>query len=272
MAHGCELNAEGLGYFVSGAVGTAAGMAGACVNPLLGAMLGGFVTGAGNNWVQTGSFNVENMLKAGIMGAAIGGFSYGLGSYFDGLTNSWFTGISNTTLRITASHATSGILTGATIGAITYNEDSKGSFWENVASGAGVGFISGASSGYIKGKQQTHLSKYNTTNLWNKEVKWPENGGAADNWSSNTLNPGDVIDRYGKTSGHYASPEGTPFEQRSLPATSKDLPYDAYKVLTPLNVKSSVIAPAFGQPGGGIQYLFEKPLQYYIDNGYLKLK
>lgn len=37
----------------------------------------------------------------------------------------------------------------------------------------------------------------------------------------------------------------------------------------PDSVTKGPVAPAFGQQGGGGQYYFDKPIQWYIDEGYL---
>jgi hypothetical protein len=43
-------------------------------------------------------------------------------------------------------------------------------------------------------------------------------------------------------------------------------------VLKPLpeGVTEGKIAPWFEQPGGGIQYKFDHPIEWYLDKGYLK--
>jgi uncharacterized protein YukE len=101
--------------------------------------------------------------------------------------------------------------------------------------------------------------------------------------------PGDVIDRFGPESGNFVSPEGTPWAERSLPATSLvqsggGSAYHAYEVTSkwatdppPVEVTQSKVAPAFGQPGGGIQYQFEAApgsgvkmsVGWLLDHGYL---
>lgn len=42
------------------------------------------------------------------------------------------------------------------------------------------------------------------------------------------------------------------------------------EVLKPLAVKSGKVAPAFGQPGGGVQYLTSDSVRQLIKDGYLK--
>ena len=68
-----------------------------------------------------------------------------------------------------------------------------------------------------------------------------------------TLQPGTRIDRFGAETGRFFSPEGTPLPQRALPNAPVGPP-SVYEVLKPLDVEAGVVAPAFGQPGLGIQY------------------
>ena len=100
---------------------------------------------------------------------------------------------------------------------------------------------------------------------------WPDDEGFADTPDETTLQPGTKIDRYGKTSGVYASPEGTPYEQRSLAPGSENSPYNIYEVVRPFDVKAGTVAPWFDQPGGGTQYKLPMSIQELIDLGYIKL-
>ena len=46
--------------------------------------------------------------------------------------------------------------------------------------------------------------------------------------------------------------------------------YFRYEVVRPLRVAAGKAAPWFDQPGGGMQYKTERPIQVLIDTGYLK--
>jgi hypothetical protein len=88
-------------------------------------------------------------------------------------------------------------------------------------------------------------------------------------WSQpETLQPGTIIDRYGAETGRFFSPAGTSFEARALPAGSG--PLNAYEVLSPLEVQGGIVAPAFGQPGLGIQYMSSQPAADLIEAGVIK--
>ncbi len=103
---------------------------------------------------------------------------------------------------------------------------------------------------------------------------WPENLGFADDPIENTLPEGTVLDRFGDNSGAFMSPEGVPFDQRALGPGDGIREYRQYEVIKPLPVLEGEIAPAFGKPGGGTQYLpnFDNRvnIEWLIDEGYLR--
>lgn len=110
---------------------------------------------------------------------------------------------------------------------------------------------------------------------WNEaEGHWdyPPDDGFAGPREPTTLQPGDTVDRYGMPGGQYTSPAGTSFEQRALPPTNLTAPYYRYEVVRPLpsSVTEGPIAPAFEQPGGGVQHFFDKSVDEYVRQGYLK--
>jgi hypothetical protein len=82
------------------------------------------------------------------------------------------------------------------------------------------------------------------------------------------LSPGTRIDRFGPETGRFFSPERTPLPNRALPNASGSP--TVYEVLKPLDVQAGVVAPAFGQPGLGIQYMTSSPVADLIRLGYLK--
>lgn len=118
--------------------------------------------------------------------------------------------------------------------------------------------------------QQEFYDRY-----WNPDTgswNYPPDNGFAGPPSSTTLEPGDVIDRFGPRTGTYVSPEGIPFDQRALPPSSANFNYERYRVVRPMDdVLEGDIAPWFEQPGGGWQYHLPHDVQWYIDHGYLEL-
>lgn len=100
---------------------------------------------------------------------------------------------------------------------------------------------------------------------------WPANNGFDGEARTETLVPGTKVDRYGNPTGKYLSPQGTPFEQRSLPEAVRERPLNVYEVVKPFEVKAGKIAPYADQPGGGTQYYLDnKTVQDLIDSGHLR--
>jgi hypothetical protein len=91
---------------------------------------------------------------------------------------------------------------------------------------------------------------------------WPTNFGFAGTPQPYTLKPGQLVDRFGSPFGQFlAAEKGTPFAARGLPPQSLNTQHDqteanyhVYCVLKDLKIQSGKIAPAFAQPGDGIQY------------------
>ncbi len=91
------------------------------------------------------------------------------------------------------------------------------------------------------------------------------------NWrTTETLQPGTRIDRFGPETGRFLSPEGTPLPNRALPPGTAGGNPSAYEVVKPVDVQAGLAAPAFGQPGLGIQYMTNSPVADLIEAGILK--
>lgn len=109
-------------------------------------------------------------------------------------------------------------------------------------------------------------------------IKWPDNDGFDPKLTESlrpiiNLEKGEVIDRYGGISGKYVSPKypEISYEQRSLPYMYNPNAYHKYEVIIPIpKVPYGDIAPAFGQSGGGIQYLLPESIEYYLREGYIR--
>ena len=103
------------------------------------------------------------------------------------------------------------------------------------------------------------------------ERQWaqaPYDGFLGNYRAAESLQPGTIIDRYGGETGRFFSPAGTSFEARALPAGSG--PLNTYEVLKPLDVQAGIVAPAFGQPGLGIQYMAPQTVADLIEGGFIK--
>jgi len=110
----------------------------------------------------------------------------------------------------------------------------------------------------------------------------PNNGAVPDTTENVTLEPGEITTRFGGTAGNFTSPIDTPFAERGLPPSSLtdssgNLAYHEYEVVKPIPSDQSVVAPAFGQTGGGVQNYLLGPdgqptsIQWLLDNGYLRV-
>ncbi|MFD3455713.1 TNT domain-containing protein [Streptomyces sp. NPDC058691] len=77
-----------------------------------------------------------------------------------------------------------------------------------------------------------------------------------------TLSVGQRIDRFGGEGGRFLAPAGSPYAQRSLTPQSLNtfdggypFNYHLYKVVRPFTVRVGLVAPFYGQPGNGLQYV-----------------
>lgn len=110
----------------------------------------------------------------------------------------------------------------------------------------------------------------------NPELVWPDPGVHPQGFltpESRTpvvLNPGQFFDRFGPAFGVFGSPVGTSFPERALPPHSLDAGFHRYEVLRPVPVWEGHIAPAMGQPGGGVQYYFPRSIIDLVNAGYLR--
>jgi hypothetical protein len=67
----------------------------------------------------------------------------------------------------------------------------------------------------------------------------------------------------------FVSPEGVPMPMRALPHDADLNQYRVYEVAKPVEVESGTIAPWFGKPGGGIQYVLPRPASQLVEDGAL---
>ena len=99
--------------------------------------------------------------------------------------------------------------------------------------------------------------------------RYPDNEGFL-NTVDDTLTPGGRVSRYGDPSGHYASPDGTPFSARGLPPDMANAPLTTYEVVQPVPVKAGIAKWWMGG-GGGVQYKFFTSLAELVRQGVLKV-
>ena len=104
-----------------------------------------------------------------------------------------------------------------------------------------------------------------------RDLPYPSNAGFASR-TTGTVKTGTVIDRYGKSSGRFASEAGTSASQRGIPRGSEALPFRRYEVVKPIraDVGPAAAVPEFGATGGAKQYLFGSSTDDLVKGGYLK--
>ena len=262
----------------SGALIAATGGAGAGFWTVTGvAAGGGALTGATNSIVaQTGAnfsgFEQVDWRQVGssslIGGAA--GFAGGAAGYWAANASILVNNVSNPILRSAvvspiaagaghvAGGTTAGLLQGQSFGEAFAN--SFEGIGKSMAMGLGIGVTTTIAVSYASG-----INPFNGKNMY------PSNNGFKGQPTSTELQPGQIIDRYGDETGRYFTPEGTPIANRSLPPSANTNPYNTYEVVNPFPVQSGIVAPFYGQPGGGIQYYSPNMnVQQLINQGYIR--
>jgi filamentous hemagglutinin len=100
---------------------------------------------------------------------------------------------------------------------------------------------------------------------WDWQKHAPNNGAVPGTQQTVITKVGDTLDRFGPRGGEYMSPAGTPYEARALPPGKMAETYEQYTVLKPFTVVKEEIAPAFNQPGRGVQMRAQIP---EVQNGF----
>jgi len=94
---------------------------------------------------------------------------------------------------------------------------------------------------------------------------WPANGGSLGKTYLEYPKVGYKFDRYGSEVGKHVSPLGTSFEARSLRSASENSAgaYRQYEVIKDFDqpMVSSLVSPAFGYRGMGIQHLLPETIE-----------
>ena len=110
----------------------------------------------------------------------------------------------------------------------------------------------------------------NKKGLSHTTINWPSNKGFLSSGRA-SLVPGASVDRYGGLHGGFLAPVNTPFPMRSLPPNTPRIPYRTFQVIKPFEVTAGQTSPWFNQPGMGIQFETDVPIQKLIDDAYLKI-
>jgi RHS repeat-associated protein len=99
---------------------------------------------------------------------------------------------------------------------------------------------------------------------------YPPNRGFLLGPSTETLQPGTLMDRFGLERGTFVAPQGTPVPMRALPPGVSDGSYNIYRVVKPFDVRAGPTAPWYGQPGGGMQYELPGRVVDLLKSGHLE--
>ena len=102
----------------------------------------------------------------------------------------------------------------------------------------------------------------------------PNNGAIPDTQTIITLGDDNIVSvgRYGTPgpSSVYVTQSGASATSLSLPPNTDPSTYIDYKIVKPIpDVEQATIMPWAGDAGLGIQYKLPKPINWYIDNGFL---
>jgi RHS repeat-associated protein len=99
---------------------------------------------------------------------------------------------------------------------------------------------------------------------------YPKNNGFLGASQETFLMPGQQISRYGLETGRFFSPSGTTLPMRALPTGTNTSLLNTYTIMKPFPVQSGTIAPAFGQPGLGIQHMSNVSAEVLLKRGIIK--
>jgi len=112
------------------------------------------------------------------------------------------------------------------------------------------------------------LAANNTTAI---RPYFPANNGFLGATEKQFLVPGQTIDRFGGSGySRFFSPAGTSEAARALPAGSAGQQLRSFEVMKPFPVDAGTVAPAFGQPGLGQQFVTPVRLETLLKRGILR--
>ncbi len=122
------------------------------------------------------------------------------------------------------------------------------------------------------GSFKNNIKYQKTNNKFTELVPYyPSNNGAIIGTEKTIyLMAGDKIDRFGRMTGTYFSPTGTPMEMRALPYDADLSQYRQFEVVKPFEVEESTIASAFGKIGLGTQYRSFVSAEVLLKKGIIK--
>ncbi len=100
---------------------------------------------------------------------------------------------------------------------------------------------------------------------------FPTNNGFLGSPTNATLQPGQIIDRFGGSEvSRFFSPAGTPAAMRAPPPGTQSQPLRTFEVLKPIDVQSGQVASAFNQVGLGTQFRSSQQLGELLEQGFFR--
>ena len=100
---------------------------------------------------------------------------------------------------------------------------------------------------------------------------FPTNNGFLGATEKQFLMPGQTIDRFGGSGySRFFSPAGTSEAARTLPAGSAGQQLRSFEVMKPFSADVGTVAPAFGQPGLGQQFVTPVRLETLLKRGIVR--
>jgi hypothetical protein len=219
-----------------------------------------------------------------VVGAAVGYGAQVVNNYQNDVANPWTTNIS-------AEAILGGAVAGATVG--------LGVGVVSVLAGGGAAAVGGAGAatggtvlaannacggdlctseaqdvGTNISLASTTIGQVSTNTSTAIQTYYPPNLGFAGTPQVTSIQPGELVSRYGSTYGSFLSPANTPTWARSLPPGVANTQMNVYQVVKPIeNVLGGKIASWWGEIGGGYQYYINSPygqnVQSLLDSGHL---
>lgn len=99
---------------------------------------------------------------------------------------------------------------------------------------------------------------------------WPANNGFMHEPVETALKTGTFVDRFGSDAGTFTAHVGTPLRQRAMRQGAENAPYSVFELQQNIAVWGGITAPAFSQPGGGIQYRFPTSMASLLESGAMR--
>ena len=131
----------------------------------------------------------------------------------------------------------------------------------------------GTGENWPDGSPKVNWSKIINGDEWGFDINHKEPNG--DHRMNVVLPKNTRLIRYGKENGKFTAPEGTTYEEISLPYVKESVYYHEYEVIADsitvqVKVLRGRVAPGFDYSGGGVQYMHPYTMIESINRGLIK--